>query len=90
MNWQEHFICVFESKNHAVMLYSIFENRSIDYFRIASTPCSLNMGCNYSLVFHHKAHIDLIDKEAKELNIKYKLYFAYKDNGRTRYKKLTS
>lgn len=88
MNWREHYVCVFESKNHAVMLYTLFEKRGYDYFNIISTPCSLNRGCSYSLKFFNKAYIDLINREAESLNIDYKIFSAYKDNGRTRYRQV--
>lgn len=85
----KHYLCVFESRTHAVLIFSLFEEEGKDIFQLVSTPCSLQAGCGYSIRYFHKSYKDLIIKKIEEYNIPMpKFYFGDRIQGNIRYKAL--
>ena len=83
-------LAVFNTKNKAVFLYSILESMGHENFQLVSTPCTLNLGCNYAIKFGNIAYSDIIIKEAKDLDIGIpEIYFADKKNGKYHYNKIS-
>lgn len=85
----EHYLCVFQSRNHAILIFSLFEEEGKDYFQIVSTPCTLQAGCGYSIRFFHKSYIELLLKRINENNIpKPKIYYGERIQGNIKYKEI--
>lgn len=85
----KHYLCVFKSRNHAILIFSLLEEEGKDFFQLVSTPCSLKSGCGYSIRFYHKDYKDLIlNKVYKEDIPLPKFYFADKVQGNMRYREL--
>lgn len=84
-----HYLCVFQSRNHAILIFSSFEEEGKDYFQLVSTPCGLQAGCGYSIRFFHKSYIDLLLKRINENNIPQpKIYFGERIEGNIKYKEI--
>lgn len=89
MNVQNYYLFVFESKNHAVLLYTILESKQNNVAQLVSTPCSLKSGCTYSLKVTHEKYLESIAKEAEEVGIKkYRIYHVQRINGKLKYKEI--
>ena len=85
----KHYLCVFNSRNHAVLIFSIFEQEGQENFQLVSTPCSLQAGCGYSIRFFHKSYKDLILKKVYEYNIPVpQFYFGDRIAGNIKYKRM--
>lgn len=83
------YISVFQTKNHAVYLFSRLQSKGLAGIQLVSTPCSIKAGCNYAIKFRSKNYIDVIKKESQELGInKLDIYFAKRVNGRLTYNKI--
>lgn len=83
----KHYLCVFKSRSHAILLFSLFEEEGKDYFQLVSTPCSLQTGCGYAIRFFHKSYKDVILKKVNENNLPTpKFYFGDRIQGIIKYK----
>ena len=82
----KYYLCVFQSGNHAFLIYNLFQEEGKDIFQLVATPCALLAGCGYSIKFFHKSYMELILKkvEKNELAIP-KFYFVDKINGNIKY-----
>ncbi len=84
-----YYISIFETKNKAVFLYSVLETMGYRIFQLISTPCAIKAGCNYSIKFPDKSHIDILINTAKEIGIEMPdIYYAEKKDGKYKYKKI--
>lgn len=89
MNNNYH-ICIFETKNKSMFLYSVLESMGYKNFQLISTPCTINAGCNYAIKFGNVRYIDILVKESKALDIGIpQIYFAEKKDGKYEYKKIS-
>ncbi|MDR7870057.1 MAG: DUF3343 domain-containing protein [Tissierellaceae bacterium] len=85
----KHYLCVFKSRNHALLIFNLFEEEGKDTFQLVSTPCGLQAGCGYSIRFFHKGYMDIILKKVNENNIPIpKFYFVDKINGNIKYREI--
>lgn len=85
---KKHYLCVFKSRNHAILLFNIFEQEGKD-FQLVSTPCGIQAGCGYSIKFFHKSYIDVILKRVHQNNIPIpKFYLVDKINGNIKYQEI--
>ena len=85
----KHYLCVFSSRSHAVLIFSIFEDEGKDYFQLVSTPCGLQAGCGYSIRYFHKSYKDIILNKVRENNLPIpKFYFGERIQGTIKYKQL--
>ena len=89
MKLDNYYLIVFESKNHAVLLFTALESKGNNVTQLISTPCSLKAGCTYSLKIPNIDYLDSITSEAKEVGInKFRTYYAKKVNGKINYTKI--
>lgn len=89
MKWENHYLCVFESKNHAILLYTLLEAGGKNVFQLVSTPCGLKAGCTYSIKIPNKSYISLIKKEIEAVNLKEpRIFYVDKIEGKTVYKEV--
>ena len=87
----KHYLCVFKSRNHALLIFNLFEQEGNDTFQLVFTPCTLQAGCGYSIRFFHKSYIDVILKKIQENNIPIpQFYLADKINGNIKYREVKS
>lgn len=85
----KHYLCVFQSRNHAVYIFSLFEEEGKDYFQLVSTPCGLQASCGYSIRFFHKSYIDLLLRKIEENNIPQpKFYYGERVQGNIKYREV--
>ncbi len=86
MRNQSYYLITFQSKNHAVLLYTILDSKQINEIQLVSTPCSLKVGCSYSLKVLNKNFLKDIVKEAINAGINnYRIYHAQRINGKLTY-----
>ena len=89
MKFENYYLCVFESKNYAILLYTLLEAEVKNIFQLVSTPCGLKAGCTYSIRIPHKNYISLIKSEVEASNLKEpKIYYVDKKEGKTIYKEV--
>ncbi len=82
----KHYLCVFKSRSHALVIFNLFETEGKDTFQLVSTPCGLQAGCGYSIRFFHKSYIDIILKKINENNLpRPKFYYVDKVSGAKQY-----
>lgn len=85
----KHYLCVFKSRSHAVLIFSLFEEEGKEYFQLVSTPCILQAGCGYSIRLFHKSYKELILKKVDENNLPLpKFYIGEKGQGNIKYGEL--
>lgn len=85
----KHYLCVFKSRSHTVLIFTLFEEEGKEYFQLISTPCSLQTGCGYAIRFFHKGYIDVILKEVHEYNLPMpRFYRGERFQGNIQYKEL--
>lgn len=86
MKWENYYLCVFESKNHAILLYTLLESEANNVCQLVSTPCSLKAGCTYSIRVPHKSYLSLVEREAQTAGLKApKIYYVEKIEGKIKY-----
>lgn len=89
MKLENYYLCVFESKNYAILLYTLLEAGGNNVFQLVSTPCGLKAGCTYSIKIPHRSYISIIKREVEEANLKEpKIYYVEKIQGKTVYKEV--
>lgn len=89
MKLDKYYLCVFESKNHAILIYTLLEAQGINVCQLVSTPCSIKAGCTYSIKISNMSYFNIIKREAIEANIKIpKVYFIERINGKNIYKEI--
>ncbi len=89
MKQNNFYLMVFQSKNHAIHLYSLLESKEMNIIKLISTPCAIMAGCSYSIKILDERYIESIKQLAEDLNIKkYKFYYAERIKGKTDYRKL--
>lgn len=89
MKWENYYLCVFESKNHALLLYTLLESTSNNVAQLVSTPCSLKVGCTYSIRIPHKSYLSIIKNEAESIGIQApRIYFVDKVEGKIKYREV--
>lgn len=91
MKLDNYYLCVFESKNHAVFMYTLLEAQAQDnnVYSLVSTPCAIKAGCTYSIRMPNKSYFYKIKSEALEAHIKIpKVYYAERINGKTKYSEI--
>ncbi len=86
---ESYFLVVFESKNHAVLLYTLLEAKGDNLTQLVSTPCRLKSGCSYSIKVKNKSHLKSVIEEAQANHLKnLKFYYIEKISGKTTYKEI--
>ncbi len=89
MKQNDYYLVVFQSKNHALLIYKILESKGYDFFKLVSTPCFLKSGCSYSIKVMKKIHLETLNREVEGANIKNpKFYYVEKINGKSHYKEI--
>ena len=89
MKFNNYYLIVFESKNHAVLLYTLLESKGNNVCQLVSTPCALKAGCTYSIRVPHRSYFSMIKSETEEVKLgNYKIYYVDKVNGKTTYKEV--
>ncbi len=84
-----HYLAVFESRNHAILVYSLLEEGGQGQFQLIFTPCSLQAGCGYSIRYYNKSLTDTIIEKVKEENLSIpKFYYGENIQGNIRYRAL--
>ena len=80
----KYYLCVFESKNMAVYVYSILEKLGYSNFKLVSTPCEIkSAGCSYSIRFNNIAYVEILKKQSKKIGVKIKnIYLVERKDGR--------
>ena len=84
MNSDRYYLCVFESKNMAIYVYSILERLGYNKFKLVSTPCQIEYaGCNYSIRFNDLAYIDILKEQSNKIGARIQnIYSVERKNGR--------
>lgn len=89
MDMKDYYLCVFESKNHAMYLMAALEASGNKNFQLVSTPCGIKAGCSYSVRFSHKSYYQVIKKMIEKLNLeKPRIIFVEKINGKNKFKEI--
>lgn len=90
MDAKSYYLCVFESKNHAVYLMTALEGAGYKNFQLVSTPCGIKAGCSYCVRFFHMSYAQVIKRKIEELNLgKPRFIFVEKINGRNKFKEVS-
>lgn len=85
----KHYICVFKSRNHVILIFNTFQDEGKDYFQLISTPCSLQVGCGYAIRFFHKSYKDIILNKVNQYNLSTpRFYFGDRVQGIIKYKEI--
>lgn len=86
-----YYICVFESRNMAIYVYSILEKLGYSKFKLVSTPCQIKYaGCSYSIRFNDIAYIDILKEQSNKIGAKIKdFYLVERKNGKRVIKKVS-
>ena len=85
-----YYICAFATKNMAIYLFSILDGLGYKEFQLISTPCEIQAGCSYSIKFTNIKDLDILKREAKNLNIEIgDIYFFERKDGNRFIKKLS-
>lgn len=89
MNWKDHYLLTFESKNHTLLFFSVLEKGGHEVFQLVSAPCALKTGCSYAIKIPHKNYLYIIKREIGKIDLSTaKLFFLTKENGKTKYKEI--
>ena len=87
MKLENYYLCVFESKNHAILLFTLLETGENNVYQLVSTPCGLKAGCTYSIKVPNKSYLRIVEREAAGANIKMpKIYYVDRIDGKVIYK----
>lgn len=89
MKIDNHYLCVFESKNHAILIYTLLEAQGNNACQLVSTPCGIKAGCTYSIKMPSMNYFNIIKRDSIEANIKVpRLFFVERINGKNKYKEI--
>ena len=81
-----YYLCVFQSRNQAILIFSLLESAGYKNFQLISTPCGIKAGCSYSIKFSHYNYYEVINKRVDELGlVKPRLFYINTVNGKTNY-----
>lgn len=88
-NNKQYYLAVFNSKNHAILLYYKLEKKGYNNFLLVSTPCKIKGGCSYSIKFNNLKDLEQLKVEANNYKTPIgSIYFVERKDGKNHIKEI--